>query len=822
MSGVGFPIVTKAKDSSCCPIPVSKSRHSFGSINEAPFQNDGDNDESPYKDMVSHRTKSIQEQQRYSISTPTGDFLTAIGTDYDHVFEATITLYYYYIISFTTTPFHDKASSSLGDEGQQLTHSVSVTATTTTFVEMHLRCSVLGRAFSSHNQQFATCRIPISAFNETFEYCDSNFDPTELISRKYTYTWSDVIPSVVFSSGGTYISCLVPHPIRIQANDSTQPLYTNLEKATTCTFPTPSLSSIVIFSVHKAISGGPRAPSPCHGLSKTNIPLPTYVTQSLPKTVSTFTTMEDQSEVPSLSSPRVVRIGSSPSDTLDYAASKIHQVTCICNMTTPTLSSTNNNKGTNSETHKNFKSSILLAGCTDGSILAIGYKKARLLHIWLQPSMLKRDHDDDYTLNSNTHDLLYDSLTPTTNHLEADSSKTSVSWNNSDHGIIFMTHNQYIHPEFETIVSESKNRGKLVIIRRDGIAICFSTWYHRTRSSIILQQEEQQQKDNISLRDNNVSLHQSIQIQDWDLDGAIGDNDDDPCLVSNIQSSEFILHKRRGIVLRISPLPFTFYRLKKETSSFRLYYRCTFVVDDLIAFLIRPVQPNDDSLRKRDSIIAEIWYLRDQSSTSRLLSELSMTEQELREAHHDTFLSFLNFSHVNEAKGDGIYKAAASIYFSGIQIACDSRTKCIVIDSAIQAGTAQTSSRNMLRFSSIWDFKSNAYGFTLLCDQPILVHERIDDSTFGYGYSILSFSQLNFLQHGPLVHIYSQGRKIRKVRYDYSIAMSTDSRSSFPIVRLDIASPLMTSSGSISFPECNMVSMLPFDNRYSFELTTRF
>ncbi len=105
-----------------------------------------------------------------------------------------------------------------------------------------------------------------------------------------------------------------------------------------------------------------------------------------------------------------------------------------------------------------------------------------------------------------------------------------------------------------------------------------------------------------------------IHANGWDND--TGENDDKPFAGLNIPSSEFVLNERRGVILRISPLPFTFNAKSKEVSSSRLmYYRCLFVVDYLIAFLVRPIKANIDSSRNRNSVIADIWYLRDQSGT---------------------------------------------------------------------------------------------------------------------------------------------------------------------------------------------------------------
>jgi len=315
---------------------------------------------------------------------------------------------------------------------------------------------------------------------------------------------------------------------------------------------------------------------------------------------------------PIIHNPRVVSI-SDENDVDDTKYQKttklLTQITTICDINVSSFGkkSLNGTLNTNTITTGNLKKRIkqnvhplLLTGCADGSILLIGYKRAKLLTMLFDRDDYETQTEEEVLqqqeekVEDATDDDDDDSpLMSSTNNNEA--------WHCNDHGIHQM---MYMYSPRQGLLREQSNNnneidghGRLIILQRNGRAIFFKTKFH-TRLN-------HQLKHHVSIYPLGLTLKQHLQH-----------------LHEEKKELSTLTHWKNPCVL-----PFIH-------GTFLDYYT--------VAFLVHPfISSIDQNKRITNETIVQIWHIddehneRDRNKKSKILmSELKLNDEQLMDSNH--------------------------------------------------------------------------------------------------------------------------------------------------------------------------------------------
>ena len=446
----GFPIVTQKRSSSSLKMP----RH----VDDTDRQHQDANNshdtamkcETFTVPIRAHRIANEAESQSHQGSPLC---LTAMETDCENTFTAIVTIRYYDEVKREYRKLcSDDTTSSTGDDvnANNVPGKIQVTTTITTMANVSINISLASEPFqSSSNSDTQQHRITLSATTDTKEYDDVEEDNGVFKCERdasHVYTWSDVEPQVVFSSNGKHLACVIPRPIRKRNNIQTD----EGESIAMVSIKPAGLSTVVIFNLEpQTIERNNDKGETSSELGMDALPLPLPLPKYLQADES-FTQEQKLSNgkkatvlLPPISTnPLILTLNvmtmDATNDLTMNAAKLLSQITCLCDI--------NHNHSVHKSNGKFKNASLLLAGCTDGSILMIGYKRAILLG------------------------MLY--------HNRVASGNQPVSWDNrlgwDDHveGLrVLKYHADNRHVEDDI-------RGKFLAVRRDGHVALYSTSFH--------------------------------------------------------------------------------------------------------------------------------------------------------------------------------------------------------------------------------------------------------------------------------------------------------------------------------------------------------
>lgn len=332
----------------------------------------------------------------------------------------------------------------------------------------------------------------------------------------------DIEPMVSFSSDGRYLVCLIPPMISSGAKSSTA----------------------VVFTLRKSM---------VHPIQKqyVQLPLPPFIGEKANESNSNL----DLNTMPPIPiDPRIVRI---PSDSLDSI------ITTICDVLAPS--------GT----------SILLAACLDGSILAINYKRAKLAGILFHQKTTQTP--DKSTSQQHT---AMSSRIVSMNHFSPPCTNTSTLIN----------------------TRSNQNIGRLTAIRADGSVIIYTSSFVSSNELDSIQR--QTSLSSITATTLETDNHQ---INNF--------NNEQPSF------SEKQHGKLKSLVMKILPLT-TMEPAHQIPSNLRHAYWINFNTLVLTA--------GSNNALENSNVVAQVWIINNHGDINKI-SELKMNEERLDEEMHGVF-----------------------------------------------------------------------------------------------------------------------------------------------------------------------------------------
>ena len=406
--------------------------------------------------------------RRRMIGTP----LVTAGTDSSSRFCATMTISY--VEATACVPpgdggdidSTDGLNAATGKQQQQ--HHVGLTA------EVRVSISPTAASLSKRTRE-TTCRVRLPSGKRRGKGAAAAAAATTPEEEVVRYGLTDVSPSVVFSSDGRYLACLLPCPVPLTLSAEEQILDSatlttddsisnysgdsstsgspsggihRLPKNMASEDSSPPLSTLVIFTLKRPLKkpgsdGSEAALPPIPGLYDGE--------QEQPRQSQ----HEESGVIPVATSPRSLT-PSSMGKSGRGAAPRIDRITSICPATNDARQQTSPNGHT--------PTSVLVAGTADGSILAVGYRRAKVTGVLYRPGRKRVN-----PVSSNSEG------SPETRHSDAHSSRILIG----PQALISMDH---IAPSSSTgtggsELSSSSGAGRLAVVRADGTVAIFRTLF---------------------------------------------------------------------------------------------------------------------------------------------------------------------------------------------------------------------------------------------------------------------------------------------------------------------------------------------------------
>ncbi len=760
-------------------------------------------------------TKSTTIGSNSDASAGTGAvMMNAIGQDSNKQWDAILSIRYYDIVKRHVQP----AIHVLQSDDSMHMQTVEINTTITTVADLHIQISPTSKPFTNNNfnynhnhnhTQGQDCHskynysITLFAksftneysypYNDTHTSSSSAFktiQETQSHIENPKYTWSDVVPQIIFSSNDNkFISCIIPHPIPVYC-DNMSSSSRSMQSRKPC-----SLSSVVIFSLdwkkksrimNRSSSGNinnvnsngitPSSLSSSSTTSKKNqnkmtkakntkIPIPFYIQASLdddenshhhfhhqsnntsvsisntissPNTSSIhlnkdynnnhnqnnhYTPKVIPSHAPTIYNPRTVTIddtlyehtsyyneshhhsqdyhngtsnhqhhhNSNYDEMLDQKASiLLSQITSICdihnsneyddyNNSWMTYNSNHSGKGNGKDIIQAHP--LLLAGCNDGSILLIGYKRAKLMALlYYHATTDDNDHPSNIILNKcGIVHMMY--MCSPINYYDHQS---EVKTRHGNDNIILNGKDSNDHTDIGC------RYGRLIIIQRNRETVFYKTHFYSSSTYHHYQQQKEKQYNNSknSRRQKNpIYIKREVDCKLLIKDPKLNDN------------QQHLFKFGHGIFLEY----------------------------DIVAFLIHPFYQNEE-----ESEIAQVWYIGDieKGNGGLLMNELILNDERLMALNHGS-LSMKKKSlriksiYSNNVSGPGpssLRTICLRHFIANLKLHHEKRTNSLVISSAVSTSASGSTTIFLRPFVTIWNWKTSRIGFTLL-GESLMKHD---------------------------------------------------------------------------------------------------
>jgi hypothetical protein len=866
--------------------------------------------------------------------------MNAIGQDCNKQWDAILSIRYYDIVkrhvqylsasvstsaSLQQSDAQSKSNSSTGSSSISTTssasmhHTIEINTTITTVADLHIQISPTSKPFTNnkhqnyHAQYNHSITLFAKSFTNEYSYPDNNssdfktMQGTQSHIENPKYTWSDVVPQIVFSSNDNrFISCIIPHP---------HPIPEQLSSRSMLSKKPCSLSSVVIFSLdwkkksrtmnmsssrnmnHSNHNGVTQSSSSLSSSlssatfeksqntmtkADTKIPIPFYVQATLDdenshhhqsnSSTSISSNMPSintpsihlkkdynnnndnkqynhntpkiilPSHAPTIYNPRTVTIddtfyeqtsyynkshhhsygqdngtpnhshqhhqNNNYDEMLDQKASiLLSQITSICDIhNTNDYDDSNSRMCNNVQSHsgKNIIQAhpLLLAGCNDGSILLIGYKRAKLMALLYYHATRTSTTNDDDEPRSNVipnecgivH-MMY--MSSPISYYDHQSEEKTIHCN----GKITLngkTSNDHYHSDIGC------RYGRIIIIQRNGETVFYNSHFYSASNYHHNQKEKQyNNSNNIRRKKNPIHIQREVNYKLLYKDPKHNDNQ---------------------------------HNLLKYCHGIFLEY-------DVVAFLIHPFSQREEESDK----IAQIWYIGDidKGSGGLLMNEFMLNDERLTDLNHG-FLpmkkesSGSNNSHDFSGPGSSLRTVCLRHFIANFKLHHDKRTNSLVISSAISTSTS--GSTIFLRpFVTMWNWETSRIGFTLL-GETWMKHECMEDNLLNSHYlpdappfmndwsMVKNEKQSYSLQNFCLCYNTNRGYKLSYIsQYDDEIfqkqllsvgLLSPSSSRNNDWLLNDVKEPssLFLNHDSLLFLHCTPVSIIIFDNLIEFRL----
>jgi hypothetical protein len=794
----GFPIVTQMRSSSSVEMPI---RYEVGRNDKG--SDDGRSDEYRKSKVVEDksRVESFHIPIRDSrLKTSSGQGQTEDSEDCfclaaeeihnGQNLAVIMTVRYYDEIrremQIQSREIQDEARSVGQDLGGE-NDKISVRTTVTTVARLSIHISSPHKPFppTNSNTGIKFHRIVLSAttFTDEVENCvgsnDSNLSVPMLDQKSEIdvmchqtsyyneYIFPEIQPQIIISSNGKHIACLIPRPIRLNSKENTAiapsrgiPGSSFLSKVSTK--KTSKISTVVILNL---------GPPTMEQISKDRddsivdpigdiaardgmdkLPLPQYLQtkeyndeggshheHGQENQSSLLEKVPDTHVLPITTNDRIVTMNPMSTTASKELSNLLLQITCIVDL--------NHNQVHEGSKYgiaqKGKNAPMLLAGCNDGSIVIIAYKRAMALGIVYQrhipPTIM--DSPPKSTIASEKEREMHDVGLRVLRYTIADPLTSSSGCFEG-----LATGEQSMN---ETIC------GKLLGIQHDGCVVMFDT-----------------------------------QFQDGGCNFDYGEVDVDRRL------SRTLSWESKTYSFRLTLKPNT----KLHGTLRNMYANGCFIDSNTIAVLVKPLvfEHSGNSLQFHN-VIAQVWSVDPRHSGVKLIARLLLDHDKLEGMQYGNFWlpGFQSFS-VSPTTISSILPIQSHIEYNH-------STGSLSVSSAIPLARSTRSNGVYARlFVSLWDWKTCTIGFSLMSDDKIYFTNRGAShhgregvmSPTQFVTSRQYFSKINGIH--ALVHLYS--KCMRYKRDIYHVGVLSPSRSRSYVRDGEASNPIFLTRDQVMYP----------------------
>lgn len=807
----GFPIVTEKRSSSSISIHSQKAQNRKECDDHAgskPSSASIVNFEVPIQecDILGEHSSTNSDD------APNPIVITAMDTNVTQNITALMTIRYYDEVqrectrlkASNFTPLQEGSDRNDTSNSQQ---QIYIVTTTTTVAHVSIHISIASGSFYSSNHscnaetdaQFH--RIVLAATTSTKEFninkdidadvdadkeseatahnktldmdhdTDEQYDWETLANAQRTlrplyheYTFSDVAPQLVCSSNGKYLACIIPRPIRKKErlpkdesksksnrNAASGPGMPRSGSINMVSIKPAKLSAVVIFNLEPPIlNDSDFNDGDAVNEATEKLPLPKYLQshesyndeqQGQHHSEQKYQHVKDIAPIPT--NPQIVSLCHMATSANKDLANLLSQITCLVDL--------NHTKHLSLEKgRKTTGATLLLAGCTDGSMLVIAYKRAIALGITFQ----SQGYGSNGCISSDGDDSAL-------SRRSGDPSKsflfTKFGWDGRVTGLRALKYEMKGNQGAE----KGPFRGRLLGIQRDGRIAMFATGFLEVTNGNAFTGEQR---------------HSGlIRKMAW---------------TCKKHSFEMTVDPMRGL----------------SGNSVTSYTNGTFIDFDTIAVLPRPLQlyGQEHDLKFTDKI-CQVWCIDPAHSGVKMLAVLSLDHVKLEGMQHGSFT--LPVDRKNIASGSICPSAMEHQTF----VYCDRLSGCLSISSAIPlCRSPKSGGVDAKMFALLWDWRTCTIGFTISCRQNIRYsypnyksHSR--NSVLTPKTCVVSQQRL-YRGAGETKIIHLFGHKECYCNEQYTVGVLSPARCRRSSRSFEDQNPILLSKNNVMYPDMLQVS----------------
>eukprot|EP00978_Attheya_sp_CCMP212_P006103 scaffold13748_cov62-Attheya_sp.AAC.2 len=596
--------------------------------------------------------------------------LMAMSVSADKDLSAAVTITYYNIVRKVK-----KRTSELDDRESVDNNTLSTAIEkmqVTTVAEISVMVSSLTSQFTAEDRE-AKWRIPLHSRVKTGRPNDDMQSSKN--SGKGTsglHQWNSVSADVTFSADMKHLACLIPHPI-FRSSKPMDPLDDALAQR----------STVVVFHLKK------HRPS-TYKTDRPKLSFPSYITAD----TSRIDNRDEEVGPAPIVLPVHPQIATTPES---GESATLSSITAFCDASP---ACTNNNLS---------GSSVLLAGCVDGTILAIEYRNATLAGILHRPVSASTNHRISRNTQMGTKIM---SMSHIANKLHSNDKSSGLHY----------------------------SVGKLITIQQDGAAVVYKSTFEPSSPGIPLHIPHRSPSKETALADeypiharhqtgsvisnpqetSKSELEDSLMNQEaaeWEHlshNGEAGGGDKH-LLDETPTSQPQHHHHGGGLVMKIELLTCISPYLSTTSRKHIPPFSCALWINfNVLAILSRPsfISHNDGSstsmnersndeeqphksVANAENVAAQVWAIPDNNSRNPwLLSTLNMTAARLVEEAHGTFTSLVGTSnpplhciHRSGKNSHWIFEGGSS----SAAMEYNTQTGCLTLSSVVVTAVAPSS-----------------------------------------------------------------------------------------------------------------------------------
>ena len=727
--------------------------------------------------------------------------LSAMDTDSEGNLIATMTIRYHDVVERTyhrevtelKTPIANESESesqNVENEKSRKRSIITVHTTIMTIADVYINISLASEAFASSdgNYQTRSHQITLSATSNTEEIdeefiTNEDFDVYANDHHMQHYTWSDVQPQVTFSSNAKYLACIIPRPIR-QDKDSSEHEF---EAENNSTFnivhnKAVRISTLAVFNlepqtIDREVESIENSMDDLWG----RIPQPAYLrteqTSNFDGQLHNKSGNDEGKEKkstmilpPVATNPQCATLNPSLSSapgndvTVDLAG-LLSQITCICDLNHQSDNNKHQHPLNYGSSSNNFQNApIFLAGCTDGSIVVISYKKSMVLGMLYHNRGWGSGANQSIPLNSNASA----STRLQNNGRNKFDARTS--------GLIALKYCVGIRNRRGMDYDGNGSiHGRILGVQRDGHVTILST----------------------NFRSNSIFPRSAS--------GGV-----DPKNGFAWESKKFRFE------MTAKPLKGLYGNYLSSAIATAKYVNCTFIDFNTVGLLVKPLNAMRGQGRdmRFNDVIAQVLNIdecqRGEISLE-LIAELLFDNDKLEENAHGCF---------ENRKDSCSLSTFCGLSMPTTSIEYDSISGCLILSSAIPIKrSTKTNTTEAKAFVSLWDWKSSTIGFTLASRHRLhfSTQQTVSRSTHPFFLPSESFVSRQMIQRkaGATYIVHTFGGKFGYQRDIYLAGILSPSRGRRSCRGLQDQNPIFLSKDYVMYPSLLQVRIFMADNFFS-------